>query len=88
MEIDVSNIAIVDNVEFSVEKGKPLPAYPRRRYPFDRMEVGDSFWVPVGDNSERTKSNLNGSARAFGRRKGQKFSIRRDEDGFRVWRIA
>lgn len=71
-----------------IEKGKPLPDYPRRKYPFANMEVGDSFFVPSGESAIRTKNNVRCSAVAFGRRKNWKFSVRNDNGGVRVWRVA
>ncbi len=39
--------------KFEIEKGLPIPAYIRgnglkgSKYPFAKMEIGDSFFVPV-----------------------------------------
>jgi hypothetical protein len=71
-----------------IEKGKPIPSFPQRKYPFHAMEMGDSFFVPFGENAERTKNNVRCCALAFGRRNGRKFSIRNDGEGIRVWRVA
>lgn len=70
----------------AIEKDKPIPPMPRK-YPFPDMQPGDSFWVPLGDNAARTSHNLVAAASSHGRRKGKKFSVRRDGEGFRVWRV-
>jgi hypothetical protein len=70
----------------AIEKDKPLPPI-WRKYPFADMQAGDSFWVPQGDNAARTSHNLVSAASSHGRRKNKRFSVRRDGDGFRVWRI-
>jgi len=83
---------------YDIEKGQKIPNInyrSRRKYPFEKMNIGDSFFVPLGDLSH-SKDPLNvvsGAASAYGRRKGKKFTTRtmKDNDnvavGFRVWRI-
>ena len=86
---------------YKIEKGIPLPErqylgtpgeHPRLLYPFPFMEVGDSFFVPVGELSQdRRGALILVSARAFCRRrlgKEMHFVIRRDNenDGIRCWR--
>lgn len=71
-----------------VEKGHPIPRPTTRVYPFGDMEPGDSFFVPPGENAERTKNNVRCAAKAFGRRKGWKFTVRKDGEGVRVWRLS
>ena len=57
------------------------------RYPFDIMELGDSFFVPV-ENEHRTalSARLRMCAYANGKRSGM-FSIRRVDGGVRCWRV-
>ena len=52
-------------------------------YPYEDMEVGDSFAVPV---SSRAKV-LNANYRA-GKRLGMKFVARTEGEVMRVWRVA
>lgn len=64
-----------------VEKGIPVP----RKYPFDEMEVGDSFAVPP--DIHRTTVAI--AALRYGRKHGVKFVIRMmDDRTHRCWRIA
>jgi hypothetical protein len=69
-----------------IDKGMPIPPPPHKKYPFDLMEVGDSFFVPAGEDIERTHNNLRCSALAFGLRRQQRFTTRREDGGVRVWR--
>ncbi len=71
----------------TVEKGRPIPPLTTKKYPWSDMEVGDSFWVPMGENEEKTKNMVRCAATAFGRRRNMKFSVRKNDGGFRVWRI-
>lgn len=71
---------------FEIEKDKVIPATipnigRRERYPWSRMEVGDSFLIPAGD-----KRKVAGAASHAGRRLGKKFIVRAVDDGVRVWR--
>ena len=66
---------------FKIEKNVP---FAERKYPFNKMEVGDSFEVPaVLWLTART------SATQFGRRHNRKFAARlTGPDTGRIWRIA
>ena len=52
-------------------------------YPYEGMEVGDSFTVPVGARAKV----LNANYRA-GKRLGMKFVARTEGEVMRVWRVA
>ena len=72
--------------EYEVEDHHPLPATApqagrREKYPWTKMEVGDSFLVSH-DNAARVKS----SAAKAKKRTGRTFVVRKVEDGVRVWR--
>lgn len=78
---------------FKIEKGVPAPGVDSRRtsrrYPFNEMKIGDSFFVPLnGKEPIRVQSNVMSSARTF-RKTGAKFtsSISHDPPGVRVWRV-
>ena len=47
------------------------PGKGRRKYPFDSMDVGDSFFLPG-----REKNTLSNHASTVGRKMGRKFSTR------------
>ena len=78
--------------EFTIEKNVPLvelgPQGWNCKYPFDAMEVGDSF--VVGDTAKQANA-----ARSYAshRRKSGKteawFTVRKTPDGcYRCWRVA
>lgn len=63
-----------------IEKGVPIP----RRYPFEHMQVGDSFAVPEGIN--RTRVSI--AAMRYGREHKMKFTVRQMPDrSLRCWRL-
>lgn len=81
---------------FEIEHGFPIPARnqtPRSMYPFDSMEVGDSFKVAViATDKIKNKMNKIGSAWSQYRKKGhleKHFTCRHipAEAVVRVWRI-
>ena len=73
--------------ELTIEKGMSPPKQTvRYAYPFEEMEVGDSFCVPVEGSGDRQKV-LNACYRAS-KKLGWKFQTRKVEDGVRVWRIG
>ncbi len=62
-----------------IDKNVPLPA----RFPFEQMEVGDSFVVPSG--MHRTTVSI--AALRYGRKHRMKFITRKMPDGtIRCWR--
>lgn len=71
-----------------IEKGIPVhdpraSVNSRRgKYPWDDMEVGDSFHAPAKANSLRT------AAANYSKKTGRKFVVRKEGDGARAWRIA
>ena len=69
---------------YKIESGIPIPpvARSRKTYPFCRMSVGDSFQVSK-DAADRAYS----SAYAYGRKKNQRYSIRRNGTTARIWRV-
>lgn len=67
-----------------IDKGIPLPPRGgRQRYPWQEMEVGDSFFVEGA-----SVRSLSAAAAQVGRRSGRKFSLRTVEGGVRCWRVA
>ena len=69
----------------TIDRDVPLPEGAGRggppKYPFRKMEIGDSFEAP-------NSASLVRSAHAFGSRNGRKFATRRHGDQVRVWRVA
>lgn len=76
-----------------VESGVPIPKITRvrttgTRYPFDRMQLGDSFAVPMKDDSEETVLNrVRTAIHRYVKDYGGKFTVRvMDDETVRVWR--
>lgn len=80
------------------ESNVPLPE-TRYKYPFEELEVGDSFAVKlqedIPDEIARKKklnsmrSSLSSSATMYGRRHGIELTVRKTGDTtFRCWRVA
>jgi len=70
------------STDFEIEKGIPLPARPNKVYPFDQMEVGDSFLIP--DHKYRA---VQAAASRAGKCSGKRFTVRNTKEGYRCWRI-
>ncbi len=77
---------------YEIEKGIPIPNQYRggtkRKYPFNDMEVGDSFLVLCSKKrSKNVSASLKGSTR---RTKDMSFITRyiSTEGGVRIWRIS
>ncbi|QQN73927.1 hypothetical protein [Croceicoccus sp. YJ47] len=75
-----------------IEKGVPLPSSRQAhvKYPFNEMEVGDSFKVTLAESHSENVTNLQ---RALGSRGAQvlgkgKVATRQEGDAVRVWRVA
>lgn len=62
----------------SIDKRIPLPDRSTK-YPWREMEIGDSFCC----NTEVIRSG----AVSAGKRYGLKFTVKKEGDHFRVWRI-
>jgi len=64
----------------------PLPVVnTRQKYPFAKMQVGDSFAVA----DERGARNARAAAGMFARRnEGTAFTCRKTEGGWRLWRVS
>jgi uncharacterized protein (DUF2249 family) len=71
-----------------IEKSVPLPkkedGRKRTKFPWDSMEVGDSFFV---EGTKRTSMSSN-ITQINATRAPKKFTQRSVEGGVRVWRVA
>lgn len=87
-------------MSIEIEKGVPVPD-PRTRigngnpkYPFRGLEIGDSFFVPLGgEPNERVFGRLRVAARDNGSRLKRVFAVREwtnadSVEGIRVWRTS
>ena len=74
-----------------IEKNLPIPEKPEPKYPFAIMDIGDSFKVSGGGDRKELVliyNRVRASAHAFGRRYGHKFSIRKQNDFVRIWKMS
>lgn len=70
-------------IEITIEKRVPLPAVRRvYAYPYENMEVGDSFTVPKVDRAKV----LNANYRAW-LKSGCRFAAKTQGEVVRVWRV-
>lgn len=74
-------------MQISIDKSVPIPADAGRRgnaakYPFKSMNVGDSFFA------EGNAKTIATAAHSHGLRRQQKFVVRTEGSGARVWRIS
>ncbi len=92
MTASMQDRAKVTLKSFVVERGVPLPPKPRpgphpgflrKRYPFNAMQIGDSFFV-AGSNTLRIQASLVDAAK---RAIHGDWTTRRVEGGVRIWRI-
>lgn len=65
-----------------IESGIPMPP-SRTKYPYAQLAVGDSFSVELSK-----ARSVSACVRAHARRTGYRYSVRRDGDCVRVWRVA
>ena len=72
-----------------IEKGVPVPdTVKTRRYPFEEMEPGDSFFIETKDRGGARNSAMSCACR-FGKDQNPKrtFCGRQVDGGVRVWRV-
>lgn len=69
---------------YKISKDVPVPPPIRRmNYPYEQLQVGESFWVE--GVSMQSLCNAN---RRQSKRLERKFICRREGEGVRVWRVA
>jgi len=72
---------------FKIENNIPQPEPhlgTKAKYPFTTMEVGQSVFIDGGKHD----SNPAIAAKMYAKRSGKKFTIRKIDNGVRVWRVA
>lgn len=68
---------------YEIEKNVPIPPSQKAgRFPYEELDVGDSFKV----SGIKLQSVCNSNYRAW-KKTGRKFTARQEEDGVRVWRV-
>ena len=79
--------------EIKIEKGIKILRIKRRNvitYPVEKMEVGDSFFVPYsGRKPSSLQAQLCSNSKSYLRINNHKlrFTTRKQEKGIRIWRI-
>jgi hypothetical protein len=77
-------------IKYIVEKGVDITFEERKRltslYPFDTMEVDDSFLLGSHDDKVRTTILQRAKYWAKIEGEGKQFKTRMTDDGFRIWR--
>ncbi len=77
--------------EFKIEKNVKMPkSYGGGPlYPWGKMIVSNSFFVPSweGEKTQRTQSRVSAAARVWGKRNNVKFASRQVDGGVRIWRV-
>lgn len=72
-----------------IDRAIPVPEHNRRsakKYPFEQMEIGDSFLVPLA--ADKSPSGIYSSIAQAKKRLSINLTSARVEGGLRVWRIA
>lgn len=70
----------------TIERGIKKPSKVQtafRRYPFDTMQVDESFRVEAPE-----RHRVATAASLYGLRHGKRFSVCKDGGAFRCWRVA
>jgi hypothetical protein len=67
---------------FKIEKNIPLAA--KQSYPFDQMESGDSFLIPITDEKKigYIRAQINNAKKRYPEKV---ISTRKEKGGLRVW---
>ena len=75
---------------YKIEKGVPMPRPRRKReYPWEQMEVGDSFLLSCkSEDAAKVANRARSAADSFAKKRGLswRFSFRHVEGGIRIWR--
>lgn len=73
------------SAQFDVDSRIPIPSrYSRAQYPWDSMRVGDSFFVP---GEKRESMAVRSAARYRAAKTGERYTVRKKDNGVRVWRV-
>lgn len=68
--------------KIKIDENIPIPVGVwKKKYPYDKMKVGDSYWC---EDMNGCNCALNWAQRT---NNGMKFTRRKENEGFRIWRI-
>ena len=72
-----------------IEKGIPISTWSRKLscYPFAMMQIRDSFLCDSTIKGFAQAQRVRSAASQYGRRNKKKFTVRKTDQGYRVWRI-
>ena len=82
--------------DIKIDKGLEMPTR-RKKYPFEKLEVGDSFLAVTSEKSAKTKTaggfvytyaSIAGKKLRETRNDSTKFTVSKQGDDFRVWRVS
>ena len=74
---------------FEIEKDIAIPTRDAWKYPFNEMEIGDSFFIPLnGQDSIRLHHKIKSAARHYCKSNMKSFAVRymKQQGGIRCWR--
>lgn len=77
-------------MKIQIQKNIPIQTKreAKSKYPFEDMEVGDSFFVKCDEETLSSKrSTVLSSSIYYGKMAGKKFTSRTFPEGFRIWRV-
>jgi len=78
-------------MDFKIEKDIPIPVARNKNQPFpvSELETGDSFFIPLEyiENHYKNPDSVFSLFSVTGKRTGKKFTVRKMDGGYRVWRI-
>jgi hypothetical protein len=66
-----------------IDKNIPAPIPAIKRFPFEKMNVGDSFLLPGNESNVTLRTN----AYLYGKFNNKKFVVKESEGTYRCWRI-
>lgn len=73
------------NGEMKIETGIPVPTYASRQtYPLDQMKVGHSFAI-AADKVHNLRIAISQRHRRKG--DGRRYTVRKQPEGYRCWRV-
>jgi len=93
VEVKTQPIAVPDEAPYIVDKNVPIGGVRSitnlNRFPFDQMNVGDSFLIPPGDKHAENPNSIHYAANQFAKMKpGFTVTTRLQLNKYRrVWRI-
>lgn len=78
---------------YEIESGVPVPASARQgisAYPFAVMQVGQSFCVPITGTRIQTDGRIRNAIQRYVKQQqgAVKFTVRKDGNSIRIWRVA